>query len=154
MQIINTTNINEARKQILKLKKENPEQKIALLSQDDEFNRKALEIKDLNMLVINEALEIKDYSKQRNSQLNEVLAKICAQKGIEIGIQIDEIIRKDRKEQARALSRLMQNIMLCKKAGAKLAFVGNQKDRKALESLLLALKASTKQAIEALKQTF
>jgi RNase P/RNase MRP subunit p30 len=157
MQIINTTNINEARKQIQKLKKEqkkeNPE-KIAVLSQDDEFNRKALEIKGLNMLIINVALEIKDYSKQRNSQLNEILAKICAQKGIEIGIQIDEIIRKGMKEQARALSRLMQNIMLCKKAGAKLFFIGSIKDKKALQSLLISLKASTKQAFDTVKQHF
>ena len=40
MHTINTTNLNEARKQIQKLKKEKPEEKIAILSQDDEFNRK------------------------------------------------------------------------------------------------------------------
>ncbi|MEK6886018.1 MAG: hypothetical protein AABX17_03570 [Nanoarchaeota archaeon] len=154
MHIINTTNLNEARKQIQKLKKENSEQKIALLSQDDEFNRKALEIKGINMLIINEALEIKDYMKQRNSGLNEVVARICAEKNIEIGIQIEEIIKKNDVEKAKALSRLMQNIMLCKKAGAKLIFIGDIKDKHALQSILLSLGASTKQAVEALKQSF
>lgn len=146
MQIINTTNLNEARKQADKLKKEG--KPIIILSQDDEFNRKALEIKGLNMLVINESLEIKDYMKQRSSGLNEVLAKIAADKNIEIGIQADEIIKKNDVEKARALSRLIQNIMLCKKAGGKLVFTGNLsgKNKKALQSLLLSLSASTKQA--------
>jgi RNase P/RNase MRP subunit p30 len=87
--------------------------------------------------------------KQRNSQLNEILAKICAEKNVVIGIQIDEIIKKSDKEKARALARLMQNIMLAKKAGTKLVFIGNIKDKMALQSLLLSLKASTKQAQQA-----
>ncbi|MDP1729301.1 MAG: hypothetical protein Q8L27_03815, partial [archaeon] len=88
--MIITTNLNEARKQADKLRKEKPEEKIVILSQDDEFNRKALEIKGLNMLVINGALGVKDYMKQRNSGLNEVLARICAEKGIDIGILVEE----------------------------------------------------------------
>lgn len=159
MQIITTNNLNEARKQILKLKKEKPESKetLALLSQDDEFNRKALEIKGLNILVINEALEIKDYSRQRNSGLNEVLAKICAKKDITIGIQLKEIASKSEKEKAKALARLQQNIMLCKKAGTKLTFIsedGKIKDKLALQSILSVLGASTKQASDAIKQPF
>jgi RNase P/RNase MRP subunit p30 len=147
--LIQTANLNEARKQIQKLLKENPKENIALLSQDDEFNRKALEIKGLKILVINESLEIKDYMKQRNSGLNEVLAKIAADKDIEIGIQIEEIIKKNDIEKAKALSRLAQNIMLCKKTGAKLVFTGNIKDKLALSSILLSLGASTKQAQQA-----
>jgi RNase P/RNase MRP subunit p30 len=147
---INTDNLNEARKQVQKIQKENPAEKIAILSQDDEFNRKALEIKGINMLIINENLDVKDYSKQRNSSLNEVLAKIAAEKNITIGIQIDEIIKKPEKEKAKSLARLKQNIMLCKKSGTKLVFLKNNNsiDRKALESLMIVLGASTKQASE------
>ena len=152
MQIINTANLNEARKQADKLRKE--AKPIVILSQEDEFNRKALEIKGLNMLIINESLNQKDYMKQRNSGLNEILANICAEKNIEIGIQIDEIIKKNDVEKARALSRLMQNIMLCKKAGTKLVFVGKIGDKKALQSILLSFGASTKQSFEAIKQHF
>jgi RNase P/RNase MRP subunit p30 len=147
MQTINTTNLNEARKQIQKIKKEFPKEEVALLSQDDEFNRKALEIKCLNMLVINESLEIKDYMKQRNSGLNEILARICAEKNIGVGIQIEKIINKNDVEKARALARLMQNIDLCKKSGARLVFIGkNKKNERAFQSILLSLGASTKQA--------
>ena len=155
--IITTNNLNEARKQILKFKKEKPDskEKIALLSQDDEFNRKALEIKGLNMLIINENLDIKDYMKQRNSGLNEILAKICADKNIEIGIQIKEIIKKEDIEKAHSLARLQQNIILCKRTNTKLIFITEGKaDRLALQSILLALGANTKQAFESTKEAF
>ncbi len=149
MHIINTTNINEARKQIQKIRRTSPGEKIAVLSQTDEFNRKALEIKGVSMLIINEGLAVKDYMKQRNSGLNEVLAKICAEKGIEIKIQIDEIAKKSDVEKAKALARLVQNIMLCKKAGAKLVLLGKNADKRALQSSLIVLGASTSQAKEA-----
>jgi RNase P/RNase MRP subunit p30 len=155
MKLINTTNLNEARKQIEKARKEDSEQKIALLSQDDEFNRKALEIKGLNMLIINENIEKKDYSKQRDSSLNEILAKLAKDKKIEIGIQIQDIINKDEKEKAKSLARLKQNIDLCKCTGTKLVFLTNNKNKqnnKALQSLLLTLGASTKQAFESVKE--
>jgi RNase P/RNase MRP subunit p30 len=140
MNTINTPNLNEARKQAEKLKKENKQ--VIILSQDDEFNRKALEIKGLNMLILNENLNQKDYMKQRNSGLNEVLAKICKEKGIKIGIQIEEISKKPEQEQAKSLARLKQNIMLAKKAGAELVFINpNEKnlDKRALASLIQTL---------------
>ena len=147
MKIINTTNINQARKEIQEIKKKNPEQKIALLSQDDEFNRKALEIKGLNILIINENIWQKDYMKQRSSGLNEVLAKICADKNIEIGIEIDGIIKKSDIEKAKSLARLAQNIMLCKKSKCKLIFMSNKSyDKLTLNSILLTLGANTQQA--------
>lgn len=155
MNLINTTNLNEARKQIEKLKKSKEEGKelIAVLSQDDEFNRKALEIKGINILVINEDLDIKDYMKQRNSGLNEVLAKICSEKNIKIGIQIDKIIKKDTIEKAKSLARLKQNIMLCKKAGASLVFLNNSNiDKRELQSLMIVLGSDTKQAEESVKK--
>lgn len=152
MHPITTSNLNDARKQADKLKKEG--KKIIILSQDDEFNRKALEIKGLKMLIINENLNQKDYMKQRASGLNEVLAKIAAEKGIAIGIQIDEIIKKNNVEKAQALARLAQNIMLCKKAGTELVFAGKSADKRALQSLLLTLRASTRQSCESIKQSF
>jgi RNase P/RNase MRP subunit p30 len=153
MQIINTTNLNEARTQILKLKKEKLHEKIALISQDDEFNRKALEIKGLNALIINELIYKKDYSKQRNSSLNEVLAKICTEKNIEILIEIENILKMEEKDKARALARLKQNIILCKRTGTKLSFLKNEQnlDSKALESLMITLGANTKQAAKSTK---
>lgn len=150
MEIINISNINEVRKLILKLKKTKSEEKIAVLSQDDEFNRKILETKGVNILIINEETPKKDYLKQRNSGLNEVLCKIAKKNNISIAIDIKKIISKNTLEKARSLSRLAQNIELAKRLGTKLIFLlgDNKTDKKALNSLLLSLKASTKQAME------
>ena len=151
MEFINTSNLNEARKQADKLRKE--DKPIIILSQDDEFNRKALEIKGLNMLVINENLNQKDYMKQRNSGLNEILAKICSDKNIVIGIQINEIINKRDVEKAKSLARLKQNIILCKKTNTKLVFQ-DIKDKLVVQSILLSLGASTSQAKESIERLF
>ena len=151
MEFINTSNLNEARKQADKLRKE--DKPIIILSQDDEFNRKALEIKGLNMLVINENLNQKDYMKQRNSGLNEILAKICSDKNIVIGIQINEIINKRDVEKAKSLARLKQNIILCKKTNTKLVFP-DIKDKLVVQSILLSLGASTSQAKESIERLF
>jgi RNase P/RNase MRP subunit p30 len=150
MKILNTTNLNEARKQIEKLRKESPNESIAILSQDDEFNRKVLEIRGLSMLIINEDLETRDYSKQRNSSLNEVLMNICKEKNISVGIQIDIIIKKSEIEKAESLARLIQNIMLAKKAGVKVILLASNKniDKRDIQALLITLGASTKQALK------
>jgi RNase P/RNase MRP subunit p30 len=154
MQIINTTNINEARKQIEKVKKLEPETKIAILSQDDEFNRKALEIKGIQIFIINEDLDIKEYSKQRNSSLNEVLAKICKDKDILIAVELDKITQKNPIEKAKALARLKQNILLTKKTGAKITLLTKNQDKRAIQAILRVLNSSTKQAKLAIKQPF
>lgn len=144
MEIITTTNLNDARKQAEKLKKEN--KPVILLSQDDEFNRKALEIRGLKILLINENLNQKDYMKQRSSGLNEILAKICADKKIEVGINIDEIVKKTDANKAKSLARLAQNIKLCKRTKTKLTFITNKDyDLQALASILLTLGASNEQ---------
>jgi len=151
MEILNIKDINKLRREIQLIKKNEPNSngEIAVLSQDDEFNRKALEIKGVNILVLNESQELKDYSKQRNSGLNEVLAKIAAKSNIKIGIDFDKIKLEDRLDKARSLARLKQNIMLCKKAGTRLIFLTKGKEKKSLSSILLSLGASTKQASEA-----
>lgn len=150
--IINTLSLEEARKKIDKIKKQAPEEKVALLSQDDEFNRKALEIKKLNALIINENLAIRDYSKQRNSGLNEILCNIATKNKIAIGIQLQAIIKKPEIEQARALARLKQNLTLAKREKTNL-FIEENQEKKILSkqdkaAVLLTLGASSKQAQE------
>jgi len=159
MQILTTNNLNELRKKVQEILKKNKErkseeqEKIAVLTQEDEFNRKVLEMK-IDCLIINESLGKKDYSKQRNSDLNEVLAKIAAKNNIKIAIDMDKIIAKSDTEKAKSLARLKQNIMLCKKSGAKLVFLSDKKSNRDLPSILISLGATTSQASQAIKQAF
>lgn len=154
MPLITTPKINDALKEIAKLKSK--AERVIVLSQDDEFNRKILENKNIDIFLINEELESKDYSKQRNSGLNEVLAELAAKNNIKIGIDIEKIIKKGKKEQAKSLSRLAQNIMLCKKAKADLIIFSESKlkDKRAILSLLLTLGLDTKRAEKAIQESF
>ena len=148
MQIINANNLNEARKQIQQLKKEN--KKIIVQAQDNEFNRKILENKDVDILLSPELHERKDRLKQRESGLNEVLCKLAAKNKIKIGIDIEKIIKKPAKEKAKILARIMQNIYLCKKTKATLIILPEKKYKKQdTTSFFLTLKSSTQLAAKA-----
>jgi ribonuclease P/MRP protein subunit RPP1 len=150
MEIINTPNINEARKKIQKLKKEN--KKIIIRAQDEEFNRKILENKDIDIFLSPELHQRKERLKQRDSGMNEVLCKLAAKNNIKIGIDIGFIIKKQGKEKALIISRLMQNIKLFKKTGVKIMiFPENKYPKQDTMSFLLTLKSSTSLAKEATK---
>jgi ribonuclease P/MRP protein subunit RPP1 len=113
---------------------------IIVKAQDEEFNRKILEINEVNILLSPEIHYRKDKLKQRDSGLNEVLCKLAAKNDIAIGIDLSELTNKSKKEKAIILSRLKQNIFLCKKAKAKIKLINSDKfDKREIASLLLLL---------------
>ncbi len=144
--MINTPNINEARKQIQKLKKEGKQ--IIVLAQDPEFNRKIVEIPDVDILLSPEIHNRKEPLKQRDSGLNEILCKIAAKNNIKIGIDLDAIKKLPDENKASVLGRLQQNIMICKKTKTEITLLGKY-DKKDAFSFLLTLGASTEQAKKA-----
>ncbi len=133
--LIQETNFEKARKKI----KQNKDKEIIFTSPDDELNRKIIEKEEINILLIN-LKERKDYSKQRNSGFNQVLAKIAKKNKISIGINLDEIINSNPKEKSKIIARVKQNIRLCNKNKIQMHFVGNEKrnlhDLKALGLVL------------------
>jgi RNase P/RNase MRP subunit p30 len=145
--MINTSNLNEARKQILNLKKEN--KLVIVKAQDNEFNRKIFENKDINIVVGLEEHNRKDKLKQRDSGLNEVLCKLANENNIKIGIDLDNLKKQPLKEKAKIISRIIQNINLCKRTKTQIIFIPTLKKHDAI-SFMLSLKASTNQA----KQSF
>lgn len=144
MDIINTNNINEARKKINTLKKQN--KKVVVVAQNDEFNRKIFENIHIDMIINLELSEKKDYLRQKNSGLNEVLAKLAKKNDITIGINIPEILNKNKIERAIILGRVMQNIELCRRAKAKISLYPDNYDKIDVISFFKTLKSSTEQA--------
>ena len=147
--LINTKNLNEARKSIDRAF--NEKKQIIVLAQNPDFNRKILENKKVSILLSPELTE-PDKIKQRGSGLNEILAKIAAKNNISIGIDINEILKKQDKERAILLARVMQNIKLCKRTKTKIIVFPKIKDKgqkKAVFSFFLTLGASTQQADKA-----
>ena len=139
--IINTTDLDKAKKEIKKSKKP-----VIIKAQDDNFNRKILEHGKFEIILSPESGNRKDKVKQLDSGLNHVLAKIAKKNNISIGISTNEIKFKSSIEKAKTLSRIIQNIKLCRKAKTNLKYLGNQKEG---FHFLISLGANNSQAKEA-----
>ena len=142
-EVINTDNINEARKLIDKANKEN--KNIIIIAKDDSFNRKIFENKKVDVIFGLE-LERKDKLKQRDSGLNQVLCKLAKQNDISIGINFPSIQKLSDFHLSKYLGRLSQNIMLCKKYKVSMVLVNTKENKQDLSALLLSLGMSTNMA--------
>jgi len=141
---INTPSLNETRKQIRSLKKQNPNAEIIIQAQSPEYNRKILENKEVDILISPELHERKDYLKQRDSGLNEILCKLAKKNNIKIGINLQPIKKLPKKQKAIVLARVRQNIQLCKRTKIPIVFIPPLTNQEKL-SLITTLKGSTEQ---------
>lgn len=115
--VIKEKNFERARKEI----KQNQGKLIIFSNEDEELNRKILEKENINILLLNQSNK-KDKLKQRDSGFNHVLAKIAKSKNVTIGINLDEILNSDKKNKAKILGRIRQNIKICNKNKLKMMF--------------------------------
>lgn len=145
--ILQSQNLNEIRKQIEKIKKQNPDELIIVRAGDEEFNRKLLEIKGVNVLLAPELHNRKDRMKQRDSGLNEFLCKLAKKNNIKIAMDIGSLKKLDKKEKAKVLARIKQNIILCKRTKTEIILFPREK-YSYLDTLsfVKALGGSTEQA--------
>jgi RNase P/RNase MRP subunit p30 len=148
MTIINTPDINQARKQIQQTKK-NKEQMV-VKAQDEEFNQKILEHPDVEILLSPELHNRKDKLKQRDSGLNEFLCKLAKKNNKKIAIDLQSFKSLNNKEKTRVLARIIQNIELCKRTNTQLIlWPENKFSKQDTLSFFLTLKSSTQLAKEA-----
>ncbi|MFH1308277.1 MAG: hypothetical protein ABIH72_05485 [archaeon] len=139
MEIIDSSNINQARKQIDKISSK--KEKVIVQGKDIEFNRKILENKKVSALILNHENK-HDKLKQRDSGLNQVLCKIARDNNITLILDFNEILRNKYQERAKILARVMQNLKLIKKYKASLKII-NYKDEHNARALLLTLGLGT-----------
>ena len=115
--------------------KDNKDKKIIFSSENDDLNRQVIEKADIDVLLLSQ-MKRKDFMKQRNSGLNQVMAKIAKERGINIGINLDEIIEANKINKPRVLSRTKQNIKLCNKNKINMSFIYiNKKNKRSLDNL-------------------
>ena len=119
--LIQGNNFDSIRKKV----RENKGKTIIFSSTNDELNRKILEKEKIDVLLLNQ-IGRRDFQKQRNSGLNQVLVKIAKKNGIIIGIDFDEIVKAKSKSKAEILARIMQNVRLCNKNKVGMKFVGKR----------------------------
>ena len=122
--IIRENSFENVKKEINK----NKGKTIIFSSNNDDTNRKILEKEKIGILLLNQKKR-KDPQKQRNSGLNQVLAKIAKKNNIEIGINLDEIIESTKKEKSEILARVKQNIKICNKNKIKMKFISEKYKR-------------------------
>ncbi|MBI2628979.1 hypothetical protein HYW74_02760 [Candidatus Pacearchaeota archaeon] len=148
-QLINTDNINEAKNLINKYS--NLSQSIVVTAKNDEFNRKVLEIKKIDILLFRDFKSRKDKLKQRDSGLNQVLCKLAKENNILIGIDFNIFYEKNEKELSLCAEKMIQNIKLCNKYKVKIIlFNAENKNKYDLFSLLISLGMPTNMAKETL----
>jgi len=143
MKTINTTNIKQTRKEIQEIKKQ--KKPVIVQAHDNKFNRKILENKDVDIFLSPELHNRKDFLKQRDSGLNEILCKLASKNNIKIGINLKPIIKSDKKQKAIALARILQNIKLCKRTKTQIIILDKDNyNKQEIQSLFLTLGMHTK----------
>ena len=109
----------------------------------DENARTAFESKEIDIVFGLEAKAGKDFARQRDSGLNQVLCEIAAKKNKIYGFNFRDLLMA--KNRSAIIGRMMQNMMLCKKykvntiffSGAKEPYeMRNEKDLKLFFQLL------------------
>ena len=151
--LIDTQNINEAKNLVEKAFKQ--EKKPAVIAKDDEFNRKILENKKVNILLFRDFKGRKDKLKQRDSGLNHVLCKLARDNKIGIGFDFSNLFMLDDKELSEHIARLIQNIKLCSKAKVNfIVFNAENISKHTLFAFFLSLGASTNNAKYAIDHKF
>jgi len=122
--ILTEKNFSKLKEQV----KKNKNKQIIFTSEDDELNRKVLEKLPMSILLLNQKGR-KDFQKQRNSGLNQVLAKLAKKNNVKIGINLDEIIESEKVERAKIIARIKQNIKICNKNKIEMLFISLSKKR-------------------------
>jgi len=143
-----------ARSIIASLKDSKSKKKIGILGRDDGFNRRAVETLKIDYLVSPERGDKKDSLKQRDSGINHVVAKEAKEKGIVIVIDFDEISKLGKKEKALRISRIIQNVKICRKAGCKFEIWSDSVDEKGLKAFGESLGMSSLQVRDAIIHIF
>lgn len=151
MKIIDSNNLNEVIRQIKLIKKN----EIIIIAKNEEFNRKILENKNVDCLIFKEFPRLKNNLKQRDSGLNHVLCKLAYENEIKIGFDFSSFFKLNDFEKVDFLSKLMQNIKLCKKYKLNVLILNIFKmDKKDLNGFLLTLGMTTLMAKKAVENSF
>ena len=84
-----------------------------VIGSDDQKNRKAVENKNVDILMNPEKTRTTDFMHYRDSGLNQVLCKLAYQNKVAIGFNFNNVLKS--KNRSLILGKMMQNVRLCRK---------------------------------------
>jgi ribonuclease P/MRP protein subunit RPP1 len=126
---------------------------VAILGGEDQFNRRIIETLKVDYLVSPERGEKRDSLKQRDSGLNHVVAKEAKKNNIKIIIDFNELKKLKGKEKSIRLSRIIQNVKICRKAKCpiKIWDLSNKTDETSLKAFGASVGMSSEQTRDCIK---
>ncbi|MDP1694611.1 MAG: RNase P subunit p30 family protein [Candidatus Woesearchaeota archaeon] len=92
----------------------------------EEKNRKAVENKQVDILLAPERIGRKDRLNQRDSGVNDILCKFARDNDVAIGFSFADLLNS--KFRAVLLGRMMQNVRLCRKYKVRMVLASFAKD--------------------------
>lgn len=108
---------------------------IALVGQDDSFNRRAIETLKIDYLVSPEGRAKFNTLKQRDSGLNHVVAKEAVKRDICIVVGVFDLSGLDSLDRVRRLEKIIQNVKICRKVGCSIKIASLAEDKSGLVDL-------------------
>ena len=105
---------------------------IGVLGLNNVFNRRAIETLKIDYLVSPEFGSLPDTLKQRDSGLNHVLAKEAAKRNVKIVIDFGRISKLEGKKKSLTISKIIQNVKVCRKASCEIKIASFGSDIKNL----------------------
>ena len=101
---------------------------------DDNKNRKAVENKNVDILLSPEKIRKDDFMHSRNSGLNQVLCKSAKKNNVAIGFNFRDVLKS--KERWLLLGKMMQNVALCRKYKVEMVVISGAENESELKSAM------------------
>ena len=109
---------------------------VIVQSNDDDFNRKVVSSKNVDILLDPHLGYRKDKLHQRDSGLNQVLCELAKENNVAIGFSFSSVLNSTRRSEV--IGRMIQNIILCRKYKVKMVigtFAVSEKDVRNLKDV-------------------
>ena len=88
---------------------------------DDNKNRRAVENKNVDILMSPEKIKKTDFMHSRDAGLNQVLCKLAKKNNVAIGFNFNDVLNSE--SRALVIGKMMQNVKLCRKYKVKMVIV-------------------------------
>ena len=100
----------------------------------DSVNRKAVENKNVDILMSPERGRSHDFMKSRNSGLNQVLCRLAHDNDVAIGFDFNYVLKANEKDRINILGRMKLNVKLCNKYKIKMFVCNSTKSKDEIRS--------------------
>jgi len=96
---------------------------------DEALNRMASECWEVDIIGSPEIHNGRDFMHQANSGIDRVIALACAERGIAVELNFSNILGSHGRKRAQILSRMAQNVRICRDCGCDMVITSGSRDK-------------------------